>query len=100
MMAPGRIQDDHSIALGETPTLPRSLFRELPDTNLAKLDLAALVVHLQQDAALLVAILGVATVGGGLVVDPGLQVVADRADPHPDPLAILRPGLRLSLIHI
>ena len=52
------------------------------------------MVHLQQDAALLVTVLGIATVGGRLVIDPGLQVVADRADPHPDPLAILRPKLR------
>ena len=51
-------------------------------------------MHLQQDAALLVAVAGIAAVSGGLVVDPGLQVVADRADPHPDPLAILRPELR------
>ena len=38
--------------------------------------------------------LGIAAVGGGLAVDPGLQVVADRADSHPDPLAIFRPELR------
>ena len=79
--------------IGEGEKVRRS-DTQTADAHLAEFDLAAEVVHLQQDAARLVAVLGIAAVGGRTAVHPGSQVVADRADAQADPLAVLRGQLR------